>query len=283
MAVSGSAVKHEDLVRLVGMPDRRPLYLDARERTFISLDGPALRILVSGQAERSVPLRRLSRIVTNPRAEFTTDALLACADRGISLVFLADDGEVRARVLGMPGERQELRQRMLDLMARPDWRELYRDWLYAVERQTVISVRRKLRAPERIGTPKQLRAWSETQAVRLSDTDTAARTRRWLRELGFAWMLNHGQQLGLGAQSELLQDGWPDLTGDLAGIYEWEMEPVRLGWLWRRHYWQARNGARLRSVTRREMVRLFERNGARLGKAGRALTNRLHYWLVELA
>ena len=32
-----------------------------------------------------------------------------------------------------------------------------------------------------------------------------------------------------------------------------------------------------------EMVRLFERSGGRLGKAGRALTNRLHYWLVELA
>jgi hypothetical protein len=279
----GTALRHEDLVRLVGVPDRRPLYLDARDNTVVSLDGPALRILVRGQAERSVPLRRLSRIVTNARVEFTTDALLACADRGISLVFLAEDGEVRARVLGTPGERQELRQRLLDLMARPDWRGLYGDWLYAVERQTVISVRRKVRAPEPIGTPKQMRAWTETQALRLSDDDTAAGTRRWLGDLGFAWMLNHGQQLGLGAQSELLQDGWPDLIGDLAGIYQWELEPVRLGWLWRRHHWQARTGGRLREVTRRDMVRLFERNAARLGKAGRTLTNRLHYWLVEVA
>jgi hypothetical protein len=283
VAAPRSALRHEDLVRLVGMPDRRPLYLEARDSTVVSLDGPALRILVPGHAERSVPLRRLSRIVTNARAEFTTDALLACADRGISLVFLAEDGEVRARVLGTPGERQELRQRLLDLMARPDWRDLYGDWFYAVERQAVIGVRRKLRAPEPIGTPKQLRAWTEMQAMRLSDAHTAAGTRRWLGELGFAWMLHHGQQLGLGAQSELLQDGWPDVISDLARVYQWELEPVRLGWLWRRHHWQARTGARLRPVTRRDMVRLFERNGARLAKAGRVLTNRLHYWLVEVA
>lgn len=281
--MSASEVKSENLVRLMERPDRRPLYLDARKSTRVSLDGPALRILVSGQAERSVPLRRLSRIVTNARAEFTTGALLACADRGITLVFLADDGEVRARVLGTPGERQELRQRLLDLMARPDWRALYSDWLYAVERQTVNGVRRKLRAPETIGMPRPLRAWVDTQAARLSDADTAATTRRWFGELGFAWMLHHGQQLGLGAQSELLQDGWPDLTGDLAALFEWELEPVRLEWLWRRYRWHARNRARLLPATRRDMVRLFERNGTRLAKAGRALTNRLHYWLVELA
>lgn len=264
-------------------PDRRPLYLDARQSTHVSLDGPALRIRVAGQAERNVPLRRLSRIVTNARAEFTTEALLACADRGITLVFLADDGEVRARVLGTPGERQELRQRLLDLMARPDWRKIYRDWLYAVERQTVNGVRRKLRAPDTIGMPRPLRAWVDAQAIRLSDANIAATTRCWFAELGFAWMLHHGQQLGLGAQSELLQDGWPDLAGDLATVFEWELEPVRLGWLLRRHRWHARNKGRLHAVTRRDMVRLFERNSTRLGRAGRALTNRLHYWLVELA
>ncbi|MFZ0257942.1 MAG: CRISPR-associated endonuclease Cas1 [Gammaproteobacteria bacterium] len=278
-----SAVNSENLIRLMGRPDRRPLYLDARASTHVFLDGPALRILVAGQAERSVPLRRLSRIVTNARAEFTTDALLACADRGITLVFLTEDGEVRARILGTPGERQELRQRLLDLMAQPDWRTLYNDWLYAVERQTVNGVRRKLRAPETIGMPRPLRAWIDAQAIRLSDADTAAKTRQWLAELGFAWMLHHGQQLGLGAQSELLHDGWPDLTTDLAALFEWELEPVRLGWLWRRYRWRARNSARLHPATRRDMVRLFERNGTRLGRAGRTLTNRLHYWLVELA
>ena len=92
-------VKNDALVRLVSMPDRRPLYLDAREATTILLEGPALRIRVSKQAERDVPLRRISRVVTNHRTQFTTDALLACADRGISVVFLSEDGEVRARIL----------------------------------------------------------------------------------------------------------------------------------------------------------------------------------------
>lgn len=278
-----SAVDPEHLARLLGKPDRRPLYLDARKRTSVLLEGPALCIRVTGQAERNIPLRRLSRIVTSAHAQFSTEALLACAERGITLVFLAQNGEVRARVLGTPGERQELRQRLLDLMARPDWRTLYGDWRYAVERQIVTGVRRKLRAPESLTTPKPLRAWLDAQALRLSDSDTAANSRRWLSELGFGWMLHHGQQLGLGAQSELLQDGWPDLIGDLSSLFGWELEPVRQGWLWRRYRWQARRGMALHPVTRRDMVRLFERNGTRFAAAGRALTDRLHRWLVELA
>jgi hypothetical protein len=41
--------------------------------------------------------------------------LLACADAGITLLFLENNGEVSARWRGRGGERQSLTQRLVDL------------------------------------------------------------------------------------------------------------------------------------------------------------------------
>lgn len=263
-------------------PDRQPLYLCPRETTHVKLDGPSLLIEVEGHAGRCVPLRRISRIIVNLHAEFTTGALLACADRSIAIIFLSGDGQTLARLLGRPGERQELRQRMVDLLSRPDWKDLYGNWRYAVQRQAIAGVRRRLRITEDIHARALMEKRIDRLAEQLGDQTTAANTKCWLREPAFAWMLNHCQQLGIGAQSELLHDGRPDLIGDLMGIFQWELEPIRIGWLRGRKEWLRRKGGQPRKVTRREMIRLYEGNSARLARAGCALTNRLHHWLVDL-
>jgi len=263
--------------------ERKPLYLDSKSPTRIALEGPALSIRVQGQANRLIPLRRVSRILVNERTEFSTAAFLACADRGIGVVFVTAQGEVRARLLGTPGERQEMRQRLLDLLDRCDWRELYGNWRHSQECLAVRRVRWRLGAPEEVHTPKQTVLWVREQAQALAGFRDAESSESWLDEQMFAWMHNHLQQLGFGAQSELFQDAWPDLLGDLSRVHRWYGETLRLGWLRRRALWAERRRRRPVAVTRRDMIKLYQDNGAKLAGLGRELTNRLHKWLIELA
>ncbi len=80
--------------------DAAPLYIAPAGEAWVELDGPALKIVQIDKAERLYPLGRLSRIFVQRRVEWSTEALLACAERGIVIVFVDDDGGVMGRLLG---------------------------------------------------------------------------------------------------------------------------------------------------------------------------------------
>jgi hypothetical protein len=280
--VTSTESSQERLLRLA-VADRRPLYLDPKVATKVDLEGPALSIRVKGEAERLMPLRRISRILANERTELTTAALLGCADRGISILFVDAEGAVRGRLLGAPGERQEIRQRLVDLLDRPDWRELYGGWLYAQQRRAALRVQRRMHIDLGSISPTSTDRRISEEAVRLAGPREAARSGRWLEEQLYAWMLHHIQTLGLAAQSELGHDGQPDLVADLSAVLRWYGEPIRIGWLRRRAEWAQRTGRAPAAVTRHDVIRLYQRHGSRLALFGRELTNRLHRWLVDLS
>ncbi len=115
----------------------KPLYLAAGEPVSISLDGPALRIVAQGKATRRFPLCRISRVVVSGNAGWSTNALLACADEGITVTFLTKDGCPRARWIGRVTSRGDFMQRWNDFLDRPDWMPLYKQWSASVERRAV--------------------------------------------------------------------------------------------------------------------------------------------------
>lgn len=263
--------------------DPKPLYLDPIHAAQVQLDGPALRVAIPGQVDALFPLRRLSRIIVNSRTKLSTEVLLACAARGITLLLVEDGGTVCARVLGCPGERQELRQRLVDLLACPDWRDRYGDWQHAVGRQLRTELQRRLRAPLDCGLGKGLDRWVHQQASWLAGPEDATNSRNWLQQTAMSWMVQHLAQLGFAADSELAQDGCPDLATDLTLLLMLHLEPIRLGWLRRRWDWGRRQKQLLAPLTRHDMVGLWERHAQRLDEHGRALTQHLHRWLVEIA
>jgi hypothetical protein len=71
-------------------------------------------------------------------------ALLACADAGVNVLFLAKNGELRGRWLGQSQQRQLLAQRLVDLLARPDGLSRYENWYLAVEKLAARSFARRL-------------------------------------------------------------------------------------------------------------------------------------------
>lgn len=260
-----------------------PLYLVSSTRVQVDLEDAALVISSDRSAQRWLPLTRLSRIVANEQAQLSTAALMACAAHGITTLFIDDQGRPAARVMGRPGERQELRQRLVDLLTSPDGEARYQDWLRSQRRRVMLEVGSRLRLDVARHPAREFPLLLEQSARRWADAGTAAQLRGHLEGLAYAWMANHLNQLGIGAQSEALQDGAPDLFDDLGGLFAWYAEPLRVGLLRRRHERVRRGGGEVRPVTRKEAIRSWQRNGARFGRAGRELSNRLHRWLVETA
>ncbi len=260
----------------------KPLYLEGEKPLRVSLDCAALRIDAEARAGLYVPLTRVSRIVACPRAEFTTEAFLACAERGITILLHDDEGDTVARVIGQPGPRQEFHRRLREFILRPDWRDRYAAWDAAAQRWLADVVRQKLKLPAEVEGVRAVRERIDQLAAGLSDPGTARRTGRWFYELSFSAMLKHCRDLGVGGDSESFHDGHPDLVSDLGKLLAFRIEPSRVGWLLRRRQAAATPKAAPPPVQRRHAVDVFETHPARISRFAHDITNRLHRWLVDI-
>jgi len=261
-------------------PDARPLYIAAGSDTRVVLDGPALCVQREARAEQLFPLQRIARVHSGTRVSWSTEALLACAERGIGVLFISDDGQVEARLLGRPGQRDELLIRFSELMLLPQAGDMYAHWLAVMRGRIAYWAGARLQAPPSARDPRSCRAWIEHQATQYAGRRGAERTRQWLRSLAYQWMTAHLNDLGFGHNTELGQAGEPSLARDLAELLMWYLEPPRIGWLRRRFDAARYRDEPLRLPRHVDTVRLFESRAARVSKRGRDITSSLHRWLV---
>lgn len=261
--------------------DARPLYIASGSDTRVALAGRALCVQREERAEQFFPLPRLSRVHSSTRVSWCTDALLACAEQGISVIFVSDEGEIHARLLGRPGERDELLWRFEELLMLPQAEALYGRWISTSRARIAYWASARLGAPEGARDPRNGRGWIEHQAQQLAGRRGAERTRQWLRSLAYQWMAAHLNDLGFGRNTELGQIGEPSLARDLAELLMWYLEPPRIGWLRRRFDAARHRGEALRLPRHIEAVRLFESRAARISQRGRDITNSLHRWLIS--
>lgn len=234
----------------------RPLYLHADRPLSVSLDGPALRVSRSGCACQRFPLRRISRVMVSGGVSWSTDALLACADEGISVCFLKADGTPRARWIGRATVRSELAQRWQDFLDRPDWPELYTQWRIAMSRRAVrLCAWRMGWSP--VGDPRTMsQAICEaTRAVVSAEELSTIRSRlyglaqaRGLEELG---------KMGLNAKDVSMSG----LVIDLVTAIQWGLRPELIRRLARQNRRANRHHAK-RRFSPRDAAGFFERHSA---------------------
>ena len=122
----------------------RPLYIDGAPGCRVVLDEPALRVSVTDKADQLFPMSRVSRVVCKGFVDWSISALLACADAGISVLFLEKNGELKARWLGRSNDRQLLTQRLIDLLARADGLALCENWMLSMEKLAARSFARRI-------------------------------------------------------------------------------------------------------------------------------------------
>lgn len=247
----------------------RPLYIDGAFGCRVILDDPALRIIVPDRADQLFPLSRISRVVCQGSVEWSTQALLACADAGIQLLFLEKSGAIRARWLGQSGERQRLTQRLIDLLSRADGPALYANWLLSMEKLAARSCARRI----------SLCDWRERPALELhrqirQTLGHHGRHRAALiQNILYSELLTWLPECGFERDNEMLLSMELDLATDLSRLLLWDyyialLEPDA-----------AERGGNALQV----MAELFQQRQERCYKLFRSSINKLHQFLLGVS
>lgn len=247
----------------------RPLYIDGSPGCRVVLDEPALRICMSEKADQLFPLTRVSRVVCKGVVEWTMSALLACADAGITVLFLEKNGKVRARWLGHGGTRQSLTQRLVDLLARADGPGLYENWYLSMEKLAARSFARRM----------ALSDWREISVVQLRKhlaltlKDVGRRRANLLQSLLHAELLGWLADAGLGSDDEALLDDKLDLASDLSKLLLWDFYPSLLDW----------DEDVRQQPDMQAMATLFQQRTERSSLLFRSSLNKLHQFLLAVS
>ncbi len=78
----------------------QPVYLNTPGVRRVTLEGPALRIHSRDQADRFMPLNRLSRVVCRGNVQWSTAAMIRCMQAGVTITFLDREGRAVGMCLG---------------------------------------------------------------------------------------------------------------------------------------------------------------------------------------
>lgn len=113
----------------LGQPARKPLYLASETRVDLSVADNALVIRQAGRAPRRVPLNRLTRIICNRAACWSSDAIIRCLAAEVVIAWV--DGHGRQVGCALPQEAHAdtlpaLLERYVEL---PDWTTRFDNWL----------------------------------------------------------------------------------------------------------------------------------------------------------
>ncbi|HWO99026.1 MAG TPA: CRISPR-associated endonuclease Cas1 [Methylococcus sp.] len=255
----------------------KPLYLEGGD-TKVRLDGPALKVLAPARAAGWFPLRRVSRVVSARQVDWALDALLACAEAGITVQFVDSDGTLVARCLGpYPVDPGAIGSRLERLWQREDGISRYGDWRRATERMAVRSVlRRAGLAPGLSPRPRDLRQCFFRAAREAGQSESYRCIGALARSALSSLVGQHWTDLGVDAE-DCTAHG-VDLVGDCTAILFWDLELPRAAWLEER----LAEGRATEVPARREIVTFFERRRPRLEYLLRGLTRRFHHWLIEV-
>lgn len=244
----------------------RPLYLHGRPGMTVGFDEPALVVNVPDKTRQLFPLARLSRVLVEGKAEWSMAALLACADAGIVVVFLNDQGEVRGRWLGRPCVESALLENLAALLERSEGVEQYRDWFAGMRRMAVRSAARRLGFSD----------WKDADYNALESWAQQALTPDWLalrkpiQGAVLTAVLRYLQDVGLDVGSERHASDRIFLADDLAQLLALDFLPMLQSW--RRQYGDP--------PERKVLYGLIEQRSRRLEHLLRGLLNKLHLCLL---
>lgn len=260
-------------MRLRGERTVKPLYINGRPGMTVALDGPALAIGAPGRAESLFPLQRISRVIASGSVDWSTTALLACAERGITVTFLDRHGVNRAYLFGDGPRREGLAQRLRDLLDRPDWPERYADWRRAMESRAcrAAALRLGLQTPP---PPAQLRETLERFKLRYVRPGVRRFINQRLQGLLAGLVAELLTEAGITAEQARGLGGRLPLIDDLVDLLAWDLHLPLARWLEQQAVEERIEDAHL--------ISLFEQRSERLRSIGRSILNRLHGWLMDL-
>ncbi|QJD30454.1 CRISPR-associated endonuclease Cas1 [Methylococcus geothermalis] len=255
----------------------KPLYLYGAGLQ-VTIDGAALRILQPEHAPRWYPLVRLSRVISARGVDWSTAALLLCAEAGITVTFLGADGAVAMRCIGpSPSPNDGFAQRFAEFLQHPDRDSLYTDWLNGVERSAIHSLIRRagLGAAPDLTAPELRRLFFES-ARAMGGYEAYRTIGAQLRTLLASHVTQALQDLGVDL-SLAAALGFDPVAGWVR-LLRWEFELPCAAWL----EYRLQHNLIGQPPAPGEILAWYEQRTERLDWLTRSITRRMHRWLVEI-
>lgn len=251
----------------------QPLYLDGQIPVAVLLDGPALRLRRASEADAFAPLGRLARVVVRGAVHWRPEALAACMEWGVPVVFMAAGGSPRGALvpLAPPSNRSDL-PALLDAAAcLPGFEGRLRDMFNSMQRDAVRALVRRWRLPAGDLRPAVVRRLCLARPG--ADPERCAALHARLDGLVRAEVIQDLVRDGAGPQFLAARTGGFDLPAALADVLSWTMWPAA----WRLDGYLALHGARnaTHAAVHRRAVRAYEAEAPRLAKLRREAIRRL--------
>lgn len=239
----------------------RPLYLNGQNSLRVSLDGPALRVCKQQSDDQRFPLVRVSRVVVSGTVDWAWEARLACAQSGIVVCFLRDDGLPCNRWIGEPSSRSTFTEDWGHFAEREDSEGLFRRWRVRVRERAIRFCAFRLGLGHR-----NTRALAAHVGQCASANPLFRAAKRGLYGLAYARSLEELAKLGLSDADQSLCVVVPDLAASI----QWGLHPSL-------HDWWPRQS----TMTTRQVATFFERNHSTVEFHLRDVLRRLAHFLGE--
>ncbi|MGR9117684.1 MAG: CRISPR-associated endonuclease Cas1 [Gammaproteobacteria bacterium] len=246
----------------------KPLYLKNVGDMQVDFEEPALKVSVTNKTRQLFPLSRVSRVVVTGRVDWSMQALMACADAGVPVVFLRETGEVRGQWLGIRQQQRNLVQLFSDLLQRADAVDRYQDWYSGMQRMAVRSAARRLGFAD----------WQDADAVILkawydrSQYGSWHCVNGWIQGFLLSSVLWELGRLGLDARSEYWRDQRFSLAEDFCGILFWDFYPALIGWQTKQK----------EPPGHQAVIEFYEKRMKRTDQLLRGIINKWHQWMLGL-
>jgi hypothetical protein len=253
---------------------RKPLYLRGGPGMRIDADGPALRLRRPAKAAVWYPLARLARVLSKGEVRWSCEALLACAEVGVPVVFLNRDGDVRAYLFGASSGESVLYGRLRACLRRSDVLNRYASWRRAMMDHARQALEWQL---QQAGVcPEPVLAWRGVMPVRRGMV-VAVLARAVVRRLrGLLAGLSAQLLAEAGLNAERLADLEPlTLVDDLAELLSWALAEPALVATWHRA------GPGPDGHDEQTLMVLVEARRDEVFRFGRLLLGRLRQWLED--
>ncbi len=242
-----------------------PLYLEGKPGMRVSFERPALSVSTVESTRQLFPLVRISRVVVSGYVEWSMPALFACADTGISIVFLNNSGGVRCHWLGLSPKQSSIVQVFSELFQRGDALQSYQNWLRAMQRMATRSSARRL----------GINDWQFLGSNEFDKLKHQFVNKSWLpvenqlEAYLLSSVLHYLSDLGFDAQCDFLVDSPFNLAYELAQLLLWDFYPALAVWCQRS----------LQVPEQVLVVKFYQQRCQRIEHLIRGLLNRLHQCL----
>jgi hypothetical protein len=204
-------------------PNRKVLYLDPDGALRVAREGPALRVARADRAARWYPLGRLARIISRRSVSWDGDALLACLDAQVPVIFLDAEGLVCGVCLGRANDVAGLQAHLDAFLSGPNWRERWNNWFRSQERRMILNLHLALRWPMGDLRPGEVGPILDRAVAARLERDTSRKSLGRLRSLLAAQVLEVLERAGIAPQLAVGQRSELNLARELTRLMSWPL------------------------------------------------------------